>query len=119
MLPCNNTLQWSAERDVFVSLSLRRLGLLLKTVPVGGVFLRQGRGHGDEVTEGQQRERGGRRARRSMTLMRGGEEEKDLNALKMSAHSSCVQWFLLRMQDLVLVRALQPPGGQRPISSPA
>lgn len=79
VLPCNNTLQWSAGRDVFVSLSLRRLGLLLETVPVGGVFLRQGRGHGDELAERQQRERGRRRARRSMTLMGGAEEEKDLN----------------------------------------
>lgn len=34
-----------------VSLSLRGFGLHLEADPVGGVFLRQGRGQGDEVTE--------------------------------------------------------------------
>lgn len=53
-----------------VSLPLRRLSLPLKAIPVAFVFLRQGRGRGNEVAEGQRRERGGRRKRRAQSLKR-------------------------------------------------
>lgn len=67
-------------RCVCIALSLWGFSLHLEAVPVVGVFLCQGCGRGDEVTERQQRERGGRRKTLKKRLRgRRGESFNDWN----------------------------------------